>query len=87
VYFVRFNTRDICCAFMAMYYFSTITDYPNLLFPPSLIFTINSSLLLHTYIYNRMGTANGGTVVKVLCYKLEGRWFDSRWFHWNFPLT
>jgi len=20
----------------------------------------------------------GGTVVKVLCYKLEGRWFDSR---------
>jgi hypothetical protein len=21
----------------------------------------------------------GGTVVKVLCYKSEGRWFDSRW--------
>ena len=29
----------------------------------------------------------GGTVVKVLCYKLEGRWFDSRWCHWNFSLT
>ena len=28
----------------------------------------------------------GGTVVKVLCYKSEGRWFDSR-FHWNFSLT
>ena len=27
------------------------------------------------------------TVVKVLCYKLEGCWFDSRWFHWNFSLT
>ena len=26
----------------------------------------------------------GGTVVKVLCYKSEGRWFDSRWYHWNF---
>jgi len=26
----------------------------------------------------------GGTVVKVLCYKLEGHWFDSRWCHWNF---
>ena len=26
----------------------------------------------------------GGTVVKVLCYKSEGRWFDSRWCHWNF---
>ena len=28
----------------------------------------------------------GGTVVKVLYYKLEGRWFDSRWRHWNFSL-
>ena len=25
----------------------------------------------------------GGTVVKVLFYKSEGRWFDSRWCHWN----
>jgi len=29
----------------------------------------------------------GGTVVKVLCYKSEGRWFDPRWRHWNFSLT
>ena len=29
----------------------------------------------------------GGTVVKVLCYKSEGGWFDSRWCHWNFSLT
>ena len=28
-----------------------------------------------------------GTVVKALCYKSEGRWFDPRWFHWNFSLT
>jgi hypothetical protein len=27
------------------------------------------------------------TVVKVLCYKSEGRWFDSIWCHWNFSLT
>jgi hypothetical protein len=33
------------------------------------------------------GTADGGTVAKVLCYKSEGRWFDSRWCHWNFSLT
>jgi len=25
-------------------------------------------------------------VVKVLCYKSEGHWFDSRWCHWNFSL-
>jgi hypothetical protein len=29
----------------------------------------------------------GGTVVKVLCYKSEGCWFDPRWCHWNFSLT
>jgi hypothetical protein len=29
----------------------------------------------------------GVTVVKVLCYKSEGRWFDSRRCHWNFSLT
>jgi len=23
----------------------------------------------------------------VLCYKSEGRWFDSRWCHCNFSLT
>ena len=30
---------------------------------------------------------NGGTVVKVLCYKSEGRMFDPSWCHWNFSLT
>ena len=29
----------------------------------------------------------GSTVVKVLCYKSKGRWFDSRWCHSNFSLT
>ena len=29
----------------------------------------------------------GGKVVKVLCYKSEGRWFDPSWCHWNFSLT
>jgi len=27
------------------------------------------------------------TVVKVLCFKSEGLWFDPRWCHWNFSLT
>ena len=34
-----------------------------------------------------LGGDRGGTVVKVLRYKSEGRWFDSRWCHWNFSLT
>jgi len=26
-------------------------------------------------------------VVKALCYKSEGCWFDLSWYHWNFSLT
>ena len=26
----------------------------------------------------------GSTVVRVLCYKSEGRWFDPSWCHWIF---
>jgi len=26
----------------------------------------------------------GSTVVKVLCYKSEGRWLDPNWCHWIF---
>jgi len=29
----------------------------------------------------------GSVVVKVLCYKSEGCWFDPSWCHWNFSLT
>jgi len=29
----------------------------------------------------------GGTVIKVMCYKSEGRWFDTSWCHWKFSLT
>jgi len=27
------------------------------------------------------------SVVKVLCYKSEGRWFDPSWCYWNLSLT
>jgi hypothetical protein len=26
-------------------------------------------------------------LVEALCYKPEGRGFDSRWYHWNFSST
>ena len=26
----------------------------------------------------------GSTVIKVMCYKSEGCWFDPSWCHWNF---
>jgi len=37
--------------------------------------------------YKTVQRDRGSTVVKVLCYKSEGHWFDPRWYHWNFSLT
>jgi len=40
--------------------------------------------LLHVLIFTG---DRGGTVVKVLFYESEGRWFDPSWCHWSFSLT
>ena len=40
-------------------------------------------LLLFT-VYTCVKGDRGNTVVKVLCYKLEGRWFDPSWCQWTF---
>jgi len=34
-----------------------------------------------------IGAGHGDTVVKVLCYKSEGSWFDPSWCYWKFSLT
>jgi hypothetical protein len=49
--------------------------------PPSVMWETKFHTI-HTYTGDR-----GSTVVKVLCYKSEGRWFDSRCCHLIFPLT
>ena len=35
-------------------------------------------------LYNNYLGDRGGTVVKALCYKSEGRWIDPNWCHWIF---
>ena len=47
------------------------------------IYEEGNYLFVGQYIYGD----RGGTVVKVLRYKSEGGWFDSRWCHLNFSLT
>ena len=42
------------------------------------------------YVYTVHMLCSGHAVaqlVEALCYKSEGRGFDSRWCHWNFSLT
>jgi hypothetical protein len=34
-----------------------------------------------------LGTLLVAQLIEALCYKPEGRVFDSRWCHWNFSLT
>jgi hypothetical protein len=50
---------------------------------------ISSFCLKLAAVMYTVGTADGGTVVNVLRYKSEGRWFESRWcngiFHWRNP--
>ena len=48
----------------------------------------NTALCHNNSLSNTFRTADrSGTVVKVLCYKSEGRWFDPSWFQWNISLT
>jgi len=55
--------------------------------------TYTTHTIRHTYSsHNKSGIRNEwghavAQLVEALCYKSEGRGFDSRWCHWNFSLT
>jgi hypothetical protein len=42
-------------------------------------------IYVHYLVYE--GTLLVAQLVEALCYKSEGRGFNSRWCHWNFSLT
>ena len=58
------------------------------LFSTSLLldFVANSSEIINILSVPFYAGGRGGTVIKVLYYKSEGRWFDPSWCHWNFSL-
>ena len=47
-------------------------------------------LYVYMYVYQQHSGDRGSSVVKVLCYNSEGRWFDPSWcqwiFHWHIIL-
>ena len=56
------------------------------------LITIKLSLKTNKLFFSDLICLSGGTLlvaqlVEALRYKPEGRWFDSRWCHWNFLLT
>jgi len=62
-------------------YLMAILD--NYMFRPLLAIFRLSSRELKFLLYTLCGD-RGSTVVKVLCYKSEGRWFDHSWCQWIF---
>ena len=63
--------------------FSSLAGFwPHFHFPLILPVISSCPVLLQT-----SGWRRGGSVVKVLCYKSDGCWFDPSWCHWNFSLT
>ena len=47
----------------------------------------HSSILFCFILYIPISGDRRSTVVKVLCYKSEGLWFDPSWCYWNFSWT
>jgi len=81
------NTRffAVCSPF-------NLNNYKEILLHTNLLTRYNLPAVLFNICmkYNKLPISLGdcgSTVVNVLCYKSEGRWFDPRWCHWNFSLT
>jgi hypothetical protein len=85
------NTHVSCLLTLALHFINAVTlPSPRLKSDCQSCLVKNAFCSTEEFIsagHNDMGTADGDTVVKVLRYKSEGRWFDSRWCHWNFSLT
>ena len=61
---------------------SPVVSFPRLYYPMLFYILYYTFYTPIYYIGDR-----GRTVVKVLCYKSLGRWFDPRCCRWNFSLT
>ena len=47
--------------------------------------SLDNPILFREFLYaHYIDGDRGSTVVKVLCYKPEGRWFDPSWCQWIF---
>ena len=76
--------REKICTAARLY--TLILEIPDLYLVMGILVILNQVLVNFLKIKIKFGD-RGGTVVKVLCYKSEGRCFDPRWCHWNFSLT
>jgi len=71
---------------MAFQFYVLLTVYPGMILVNN---QLDTQFFMYVYFYSLHVSDGdrGSTVVKVLCYKSEGRWFDPIWCQWNFSLT
>jgi len=78
-----FNSVTVCIL-AAYLYFSCLFQLGNTVFSTKKILV----MICGDFSVGKCNTWDrGGTVVKALCYKSEGRWYDPSWCHWDFSLT
>ena len=68
--------------YCTLYLYSNLVLLIVLLFFKRLTVTIAVFCMYYVYTGER-----GSTVVKVLCYKSVGRWFDPSWCQWGWGST
>jgi hypothetical protein len=49
--------------------------------------SVSKAILVLRRHYNTAKVHTVAQLVETLCYKSEGRGFNSKWCHWNFSLT
>ena len=86
---LRYTYIALCLNYCLLWEtFETFKCILNTLFEMKLVCELCKHWALKCYrIYICLSYKNGdrsSTVVMVLCYKSEGRWFDPNWCHWNF---
>ena len=70
-----FDSSYVCC------YCSTLFIH---LLNITVTVTVTVTVTSPNFTWLPLYSYRGSTVVKVLCYKSEGRWFDSSWCQWIF---
>ena len=78
------SKANICVFFSSIFYIVSVCSPFSPTWSP---FSFTLFIFLSHFmplIHHLLLSPRGSTVVKVLCYKSEGRWFDPSWCHWIF---
>jgi len=82
--YLSINQLDAQNLFHIKFYFMPVHVSSTCAHHQEVKIVLHSLWYHHTYRWPSRARDRGSTVVKVLCYNSEGRWFDRSWCQWNF---